>query len=169
MDTPDESDCSALDAVFHYFIIRMTMLVHTLTFNCFLCFISLLGLKGSGSGAASGPPSSLNSPMTSPTSSPHHHHHHHHSLSRHHSHPSNHHHRSSMDSVFVDLDLSTGSAGDFLGSSSVLTPGSGGDGGIVDLRALAKDRQKKDNHNMSKLRHTLLRLSTHQSTWEKLL
>ena len=73
-----------------------------------------------------------------------------------------------MDSVFVDLDLSTGSAGDFLGSSSVLTPGSGGDGGIVDLRALAKDRQKKDNHNMSKLRHTL-RLSTHQSSWEKLL
>ena len=110
--------------------------------------ISLQGLKGSGSGAASGPPSSLTSPMTSPTSSPHHHH----SLSRHNS-SHHHHHRSSMDSVFVDLDLSTGSAGDFLGSSSVLTPGSGGDGGIVDLRALAKDRQKKDNHNMSKLHH----------------
>ena len=78
--------------------------------------------------------------------------HHHHSLSRHNS-SHHHHHRSSMDSVFVDLDLSTGSAGDFLGSSSVLTPGSGGDGGIVDLRALAKDRQKKDNHNMSKLHH----------------
>ena len=45
-------------------------------------------------------------------------------------------HRNSIDAVFVDLDLSK--AGDF-----------GLQIGDVDLRALAKDRQKKDNHNMS--------------------
>jgi len=44
-------------------------------------------------------------------------------------------HRNSIDAVFVDLDLSK--AGDF-----------GLQIGDVDLRALAKDRQKKDNHNM---------------------
>ena len=112
----------------------------------------LAGLKGSGSGLTSGPPSSLTSPMTSPTSSPCHHplrsshhgnHHHHH-----------HHHRGSIDSVFVDLDLS-GSGTEFGagGLSTNLGNGVAADaiaGGVVDLRALAKDRQKKDNHNMSK-------------------
>ncbi|XP_046449469.1 protein eyes shut-like isoform X4 [Daphnia pulex] len=107
------------------------------------------GLKGSGSGLTSGPPSSLTSPMTSPTSSPCHHplrssshlsngnHHHHH------------HHRGSIDSVFVDLDLS-GSGTEFGAGGGGLSASLAGDstGGVVDLRALAKDRQKKDNHNM---------------------
>ena len=86
-------------------------------------------MKGS---SGSGPPSSLGSPSTSPVASPHRH------LApgsaasqqQHRSH------RNSIDAVFVDLDLSK--AGDF-GLSL----------GDVDIRALAKDRQKKDNHNMS--------------------
>jgi hypothetical protein len=91
--------------------------------------------------------------MTSPTSSPCHHplrssshlsngnHHHHH------------HHRGSIDSVFVDLDLS-GSGTEFGAGGGGLSASLAGDstGGVVDLRALAKDRQKKDNHNMSKHR-----------------
>ena len=102
--------------------------------------IILSGLKGSGSG----PPSSLTSPMTSPTSSPHHHplvrnHHHHNS------------HRSSLDSVFLDLESS---GGDYGGMAVGLGPSSAelsGGGSGMDPRALAKDRQKKDNHNMSKI------------------
>lgn len=91
---------------------------------------------------ASGPPSSLTSPMTSPTSSPCHH------PLRHHGH--HHHHRGSIDSVFVDLDLS-GSGTEFgaAGLAAALGSGVADVGGVVDLRALAKDRQKKDNHNMS--------------------
>jgi len=40
------------------------------------------------------------------------------------------------------------------GLAASLANGVSGDsiGGVVDLRALAKDRQKKDNHNMSKQR-----------------
>ncbi|XP_057368023.1 uncharacterized protein LOC130689024 isoform X1 [Daphnia carinata] len=104
------------------------------------------GLKGSG--LTSGPPSSLTSPMTSPTSSPCHHPLRNHHTNGHH----HHHHRGSIDSVFVDLDLS-GSGTEF-GASSGLAAALGnglsndGIGGVVDLRALAKDRQKKDNHNM---------------------
>lgn len=71
-------------------------------------------------GSSGGSPSSLGS--TSPVTSPHR--------------QGSSQHRNSIDAVFVDLDLSK--AGDF-----------GLQIGDVDLRALAKDRQKKDNHNMS--------------------
>lgn len=81
----------------------------------------------------------MTSPMTSPTSSPCHH------PLRHHGH----HHRGSIDSVFVDLDLS-GSGTEFGAVGlAALSAGVTDVGGVVDLRALAKDRQKKDNHNMS--------------------
>lgn len=115
------------------------------------------GLKGSG--LTSGPPSSLTSPMTSPTSSPCHHPLRNHHTNGHHHH---HHHRGSIDSVFVDLDLS-GSGTEF-GAASGLAAALGnglsndGIGGVVDLRALAKDRQKKDNHNMSKSRHLIWKI-----------
>jgi hypothetical protein len=90
--------------------------------------------------------------MTSPTSSPCHHPLR--SSSHHGNHHHHHHHRGSIDSVFVDLDLS-GSGTEFGagGLSTNLGNGISADsigGGVVDLRALAKDRQKKDNHNMSK-------------------
>lgn len=94
--------------------------------------------------------------MTSPTSSPCHHPlRNHHSNGHHH-----HHHRGSIDSVFVDLDLS-GSGTEFgagSGLASALGSGLSNDGisGVVDLRALAKDRQKKDNHNMSKRENLIL-------------
>ena len=77
-------------------------------------------------GSSGGSPSSLGS--TSPVTSPHR--------------QGSSQHRNSIDAVFVDLDLSK--AGDF-----------GLQIGDVDLRALAKDRQKKDNHNMSKYLITL--------------
>ena len=91
--------------------------------------------------------------MTSPTSSPCH------NPLRHHHHGHNgHHHRGSIDSVFVDLDLS-GSGTEFGGPAGLAAAlGAGDVGGVVDLRALAKDRQKKDNHNMSECIHIYIPL-----------
>ena len=91
-------------------------------------FDVVTGVKGS---SGSGPPSSLGSSVTSPMTSPTHCH-----LTGGSNVPQQRH-RNSIDAVFVDLDL--GRASDF-----------GLALGDVDLRALAKDRQKKDNHNMSK-------------------
>ena len=53
-----------------------------------------------------------------------------------------------MDSVFLDLESNGGT--DYLGLGDASGADLAGNGGtVVDLRALAKDRQKKDNHNMS--------------------
>lgn len=48
--------------------------------------------------------------------------------------------------MFVDLEL-TSAGGEF--GAATLAALTAPVGGVVDLRALAKDRQKKDNHNMS--------------------
>ena len=100
-------------------------------------------MNGSVSSLASGTSSTLTSPLASPVASPHHQHYHHPSQQALTPTQGRHGRQSSVSSVdaVLELDGAGATSGDF-GLS--LTD--------ADIRAFAKDRQKKDNHNMSKWR-----------------